>query len=726
MSLSQHRGGGILVFNCLVAILSSLLFVGDLHADVLKLPLSQVTAVGTVDLRCTSAVHNLSIPIPERWKIDRALLTFAYVNSTGLVASKSRLTIKVNGYPVAQITLNPSAPEGSVRLAIPTSLLSPGYNEVSFQASQHYALDSLECEHPCSSILWTTLKLAEASLELSYTLKPVPLKLSSMNGFVFDPKLHPHGEVHLVLENTAAEMVTIAGIVASGVARRFDYKSVLFTASQVIRPGVDNLVVGSRGFVQGLLQSQGLPPPEVNGPFLKILHAPGDVSHAVVVISGLDMDQLKLAAKTLAILSSSFPNSDELTATGFMLPDITMYGGRQVLTPSKAYTLKDLDFRSYTFKGTTPSPKDITFRLPADLLIKPNVYADLSLYFAYGAGLREDSAINLSLNGRLIQAIHLDDVRGAIISGYQIKVPTYMFAPGVNTLRFEPIMAPVGWKNCEILRTEILGLTLFENSTLRFPEMPHFTELPKLELFMLNGFPVTRWPDGHEAMVYLTKTDSDTIAAALDVIGLITQKNGYPLFEVTVTSTDPKQFDGELIVIGDIASIPEVYRKAGPLTLVNEATVPYPMSRSWAAEVAVAYSKQVSRFQPGMAALMQFLSPFTEGRSVLLLTTATTEDLKAAGVALMDPAVQAKIEGGLVLIELSAPDYPVTSLAIGKRYITGQTGQVSLLKRYLYVYPWFYYVAVTLVIAALSLLTFYLLLRFRKRRLKIEPAGPDG
>lgn len=700
---------------------------GEVSGEVLRIPLYKLAPAKTVDLKCSNASYSLMIPIPERWRIEKAVLSFNYVNSTGLLANKSRLALKVNDYPVAQVNLNPSAPEGSVRLSVPPFLLEPGYNKLGFQVSQHY---TLECEQFCAPDLWTTLKLDQAFFEVEYTLKPIPLKLSAINGLLFDSKISPQGAVNIVLKDTNPELLTIATILASGVARRFDYRPVSFTVSDTVKPGSDNFLLGSRDFVQGFLRSKGIGPPEIQGPYLKILHLPGgegrvDPNHALIVVSGLDGDQLKLVAETFAIMSTSLPNADEMLVTGFTLPDITMYSGRLVITPDKLYTFKNLDVRSHTFKGMNPSSLEMAFRLPPDFLVRPNIYADLSLYFAYGAALRTDSALDISLNGQLVRGIHLDNSKGDTIEGYKIKIPTYMFKPGDNILRFEPVLTPSSSKACEFVQDANLFITIFENSTLLFPPMPHLTDLPRIELLMLSGFPFTRWPDGHESMIYLTNNNLLTINSALNLIGMMTQKNGYPLIEVKVTYTDPKRFDGELIVVGDVNTIPETYKKAAPLTLTKETIVPHPVIRSWNDEVTLAYSQQISEFKPGKGVLMEFLSPFTEGRTVLLATAATSEDLQALSRALLEPGVQSKSEGGLVLIDLSPPDYTVSSLQVGKRYFSGKTGKVSLIDRYLFFYPWLYYIAVAVVIIAMGLVLFYLLKRYRARRFKDAPTDSE-
>jgi hypothetical protein len=708
-----------------ISFICCFIFLNQAEAEVFKVPLYKLAPAKTVNLKCVSAGYSIKIPIPDRWKVEKAILTFSYVNSTGLLADKSRMTIKVNDYPVSQINLNPLAPEGFVKLSLPALLLESGYNDLSFNVSQHY---SLECEQPCAEDLWTTLKLDQAALEIEYSLKEVPLKLASIASFLFDSRISPEGRVNIVMPDYNVETVSIASIAASGVARRFDYRNVIFSVSDSIRPGYDNIVIGNGDAVQGILKAGGLSALEIKGPFLKIMHMPGaekksDPQHALILISGMNADHVKLAAETFAIMSTSFPDTEEMIAMEFIMPEISMYGGRLIVSHDKKYAFKNLNFPSHTFKGINPSPQEIVFRLPADFLIRPNLYADLSLHFVYGAALRADSALNISLNGKLIRAIHLNDAKGALIEGYKLNIPTHIFRPGTNILRFEPVLTPFIGKNCENIQTENLFLTLFDNSMLYFPPMPHFVDLPKIELFMLNGFPVTRWPDAHESMIYLASRDADTISAALNLIGVITQKNGYPLLEMKYSFKPPQNFKGELIIIGDIAAIPDDIKRIAPLNLTKQTTVPYPVIRSWNDETSLAFSKQVSGLSPGRGAVMEFQSPYAEGRTAVLLTATSTKELLDLTYAIMEPAVQAKCEGDLVLIDLKPPDYNVVSMNIGRKYFAGKAGKVSKIDMYLYTYPWLYYAALALVIIVLSLLFFYLLKKHRERRVKGETAG---
>ena len=705
------------------------IFASPAAAEKFRVPLHKLAPAKNVTLKCTSAEYSLKIPIPDRWQVSEAVLAFSYINSVGLLADRSRMTVKVNGYPITQIPLNPLAPEGFIKLSLPALLLEPGYNDLSFNVSQHY---TNKCESPCADDLWTVLNLDQAYLEIEYQLREVPLKLSSIASFLFDPRISPEGRVHIVMPDAGLEAISLASIAASGTARRFDYRNVVFSVSNDIVPGLDNILVGNKEFVRKLLLGKGIALGEIKSPILKIMHLPlpatdedgavpgKDPRHALLVITGENNEHVRLAAETFAIMSTTFPDTTEMSPLAMTMPDIPMYGGRLVILQDKKYPFKTLNFPTQTFKGLNPTPAEIVFRLPADFLIKPNLYADISLHFAYGAAIRADSALNVSLNGKLVRAIQLNDVKGALIEGYKMNIPTHMFKPGTNFLRFEPVLTPLEGKDCEFFQTDNLFLTILDNSTLYFPPMPHLTEMPRVELFMLNGFPFTRWPDAHDSMVYLSSRDANTISAALNLIGVITQKNGYPLLGLKYTFTPPVRYNGELMIIGDVNTLPESLKKIGPMKLTKRTTVPYPVVRSWGDEASLAFSDQISGLSPGRGVVMEFQSPDMEGRTVLMFTAVSSKDLLDMTHALMEPAVQAKCEGNLVLVELTPPDYKIVSMSLGEKYFAGKSGKISKLDMYLYRYPWLYYVALAVVVLVLSGAIFFFLLRYRKRRIRGE------
>nr|MDQ3028032.1 cellulose biosynthesis cyclic di-GMP-binding regulatory protein BcsB [Pseudomonadota bacterium] len=689
------------------------------QAETMKLPFEQLTALKKLELRCIADQREIQFPLPERWELKRAVVHLRYTVSANLIPDSSTLVVKVRGEPIAQARLNPQAPEVKLGVEIPARLLVPGYNPIVFAVAQHASKN--QCESPCGADLWTNISLRDSYVEMEYTLKPLPRELSALSTHVFDPRLMPAGEVHIVIPDTSASSAALAGIVASGVARRFDYRRVGFTVSRSLRPGVDNVVVGRRSFVQKVPGAAGTGlAAAIKGGYLKLLPMVGadggsDPAHALLVLSGEDDAATKLAAITFSNISFRFPGTDELNAFDFALPEVSQYSGRETIATDTLYSLKTLNFPTQSWVGLNPGERSITFRLPPDFHIRPNQHAKLLMNFSYGVGLKNDSSFNVSVNGRGVRAVRLDSPAGTFIENYELNIPTYVFQPGSNTISFAAHLNS-GGQVCDLLQPDGMFFTLYENSSISFPPMPHFVEMPKLELFMHSGFPVTRWPDGHEAHVWLADKDDRTLAAALNVIGMATQKNGFPLFGLNFTHERPTEA-GELLVVGPTAAVAREIRAAAPLKMLEDGViVPYPVVRGWNTEASVAFSKQQSALGAGRGLLMQFQSPFEAGRSVVMLTAGTAEDVLATSRLMLTGEVQAQARGDLVLIEPGTPDPKITSMEAGVRYATGKKGSYSPVESFLYTRPAVYYSVIALVLLTLAGSLFFMLRRWRNKR----------
>lgn len=685
----------------------------------ISVPLNRMAKVKTVELKCIDSQQNIVIPVPERWDIKHATINVDYVHSMDIKGELSSLIVKLNGYPLSQKRLDPGKPSGRLKLSIPGLLLEPGYNNLTFQVIQHY---TMKCEHPCSPNLWTSLKLDEAFMQIEYDLKPVPLKLSKMPDFLFSPRLFPEWNINIVLEDLSNEMLSLTGIVASGIARKFDQVPVNFSMSQEIIPGVDNILIGKTGFVETITGSAAKEEDKLKGPFLKLMHLPYkkgklDKTHALLVLSADDIAGLQTVAKTVADTTLPYPAMAEMIPLKLDRPDVSYYSGRFVLTPDVTYAFKNLDFYTHTFRGLNPKPRKITFRLPADFNIKPNNYSDIILNFSYSAGMRSDASLNIMLNNNFVRAINLDNSGGGMIEGYKVSIPTYLFRSGENILSFEPALPP-DIDDCDFFLTENLFLTIFDNSSFNFPSMPSFIELPNIELFMLDGFPLTRWPDGRDALIYITSPDYNLAAAAMNIIGLMTQKKGYPITKLEIRSDRPANYDGEIIVLGDINSIPEEFKKNTPLNPLNNSTVASTAQSIWQLNKHMEVNKDIIDSSVKRGALIQFQSPYKKGRSVMLLTALTTSDLYLMTQALLDPLIQGESKGDFVLINMPKVGNSVSSMKIGKKYFTARHGKIDKIDYYLYTYPYLYYIIVILVIMILSFTIFFAMRRHIKKRLK--------
>ena len=693
-------------------------------ADSIKAPLQKFTAMSKMELHCIDGMQTVSIPVPERWKLNKVTLDLRYTASSSLIPDISQLVVKVNGSLVAQMKPNRQGDEVANLIDIPVELLKPGYNTISFQAAQHYMKDG--CEQTCAPGLWTDISLKHTTLEMDYDLKPVPMKLGMAASWAFDPKLFPEASVNLIADMSSAEGATDAAVAASGIARRFDYRKVSFTHSLDIKPDVDNVLIGKTAFVGALLLKYGILLEATQAGFIKIYYLPKsdggkDGLHVLFVVTGNDAKALKIASETFANMSLPYPGVDSIHAYSFAMPNISMYGGRGELTPDKKLDFKTLGMSPLTFQGmgaVANGPSSIDFRLPPDFLIKQNEYAKLVLNFSYGSGLLQDSALAIEVNGTRVHDIHLSNQDGSYLSDYKVEIPTYLFKPGKNTISFNAFLN-TQHKLCDLVNENGPFVTVFDNSTLYFPPMPHFVKMPKLELFTLNGFPFTRWPDGYKTLIYLPKHDDASIDTALDLVGMITQKNGFPLFGTSIVYSNPGNWDGEMMVIGKVQDIPKHIMSEAPFQPEGVADIPYPVSRGWNTQTSVAISKQQGGLGSGMGLLMEFQSSSNKGRSVIVASAQTDEGLEKLGDALLSPTIQNGIEGDVALVKLDVPDYDVASFKVGKEYSTGNAGEISSIDYVLYAYPYIFYGLVALSIVLLGLVAYWLMRRYRKKRTKV-------
>lgn len=692
-------------------------------AEKMTLPLNKLIPLKMIELKCTAGSRAAFLPIPGRWLIKSARLKIHYTNSSNLIKEVSQLAVIVNDSKVAQTKLDPEFPEGTLTVDIPPAILKADYNEIMFQAAQHFMKEN--CEAPCAPDLWTYINTDLSSIEIDYDLKPVPLNIAAAAEFAFDPRIITDNIVNLVLENTTPDAITTAGIVASGIARKYVYRPVSFTISEDVVAGRDNVLVGKKEFVEALL-GRYQADIAVAEPLIKVMPLPHsdagritrDPSHALFVVTGMTTGHLKMAAETLAIMNFPFPGSDEVRVREFRLPDVTMYSGKNIITVEKQHRFRSLDFKTHTFRGMQSPPAEISFRLPPDFMIKQNEYAKISLNFAYGAGMRPDSALNIVLNGTHVRAINLDKQAGDSITGYRIELPTYLFKPGTNVLQFVSILTPTA-QQCDLIQPESFFLTMFDNSTFYIPAMPHLIEMPKIELFMLNGFPLTRWPDGYESFILLASKDANTIEAAFNVISTLTQKNGYPLFGIEIGYAIPPAWHGETLVMGDVASIPADLMGAAPLKLGAVSEVPYPVNKGGGWEGGAnsyAMVKEAGRLGDTSGVVMEFESPFKKARTVVMLTANSTAGLLQTSKALQDAGVQGQLTGDLAIIALTPPDYRVDAISIGKRYLTGKKGEVSNLEYLVYNNPYLYYIIGAVLFVIVAIVVMGTARRFRLKR----------
>lgn len=709
-----------------------------------RIPLPEVAPVSVHKLQGAYSGFDFSFSVPERWDVREAVLTFPYVNSTALLRENSRLTVELNRHPLAQVVLDPLSPEGKVSVRLPVNLLVPGYNELSFKVSQHYVL---ECEDPTAPELWTVLKLDEAFLDLVFSLKPLPLRLSILPTLVFDPANPRPEKVHIVVASTSREDVERAVLTASAIAVRFSYRPVEFSVSDHLEPGRDNVVVGDSKFFGRIFGNSA---PKTEGAYLEVRHMPRpdgnqpDYGHVVILVGGPDDASVKKALRALAFLSFPFPDTASTVIREVVPPPVGPYEALNMLQLGLTYTFRDLGFPSFTFRGYRPAPYVLRFRLPSDILIKPHKYATMSLHVAYSAGMREDSVLALFMNGKFFASIPLSEKTGAHYEGYKITFPTYLLRPGENELAFHAVLTPLITGRCAYIQADHLLLTLFDDSTLRLPEISHWVELPDLTLFFKDGFPFGRYPDGREAALFLPKANFSSLEAAVNLVGVMSQKTGYPMIGLQVWDSLKKDPKVNVIAVGTLDALPEDLLGSAPYHLTQPIRAAYPVASPPSAETSegegwvnrrlrqllglstplresplapLVQSNQTGSLGSYRAALMEYRLPGTSDRTLLVLTAYDGETLTKAGRSLWSFETQGACRGDLALFTWDGPKTRVQTLRVSSSYWVGSLTPLTRLDFFVYTYPWIFVLSLILALALLSYILYRLLRRYRRRRL---------
>ncbi|PTN35623.1 cellulose biosynthesis cyclic di-GMP-binding regulatory protein BcsB [Desulfonatronum sp. SC1] len=717
----------------------------------LSIPLTEFSIVGKPLLQGKAADFRVSVPIPRRWDVASASLRFPYVNSTGLLGKRSRLIVRFNDQVLAQIELLPESPEGVVTVPIPTTLLKPRFNELQFAVAQDY---DDQCTDPGNPILWTHVSVERAILEVDYALKPLPMALSSIADFLFDPKQFNENSVHLVVPEYSPEMLNLAAIAASGVALRFEFRPVTFTLSQDLRQGVDNILLGDTAFAADVLQQYERRAPE--GDF-GIMPLPGpapampkdedasgqtdrerfvdDPTRAVILLSGANMQAVRLSSEAFSLLSFPLPDVSSTDPASVVIPNITQEMGKSLVVPGHKYTFAQLGMASRTFTDMYPIPENLTIRLPSDTLLPGNLFAKLAVHLAYGAKMREDSVVNIHLNGRFIAGVPLGNPAGGRYGGYQIHIPMYYFRPGQNTFTFEPVLSPLVTDHCTFIQLKNLFVTVFDDSMLSFPKLDYWTEMPDLALFVEDGFPLTKWPDWRETAIILPPDDPHSAAAAVNIVAMISQKTGIPPYQLRFLNEPPQEALDILVVAPYPAISPDILRATpmaprtsypwqGALQGTRDQSLYWwnriladifperPRSVSLPSVHGEALEQLV--MDTDKLLLTQSLSPYAAMRTLMVATARSPEALLRGAYALQDPFLQGQAQGNVVLADLKDLEFGVRSQQSGDRYFVGDLGTFSWFTYLVNTYPvWFF--GTILVILALTALVARRLLRARMR-----------
>ncbi|WP_051228816.1 cellulose biosynthesis cyclic di-GMP-binding regulatory protein BcsB [Paludibacterium yongneupense] len=672
------------------------------------IPLAELTAqVGPLRLNGASGRQSLSLPLSARETLKGATLHLLATNSISLQAQRSELLVLLNDHVLAQLPLSPSQPEVSADIRLPVERFVPGYNRLTFAVAQHA---TSQCEDPGAPELWTEIDTLKSSLRMDTVLKPLTPTLADLDTLI-DPTLWGGRRLDIVTPGKAridADALQLGGLLAQGAALRMAY--VPLPLRQVfarpahngrgVTPGLDLAPLAGADFILAGTRDQLRPfidpavAARIHGGFLAVYPVDNDASHFMIVVSGRTAGEVDAAARTFVARSLPFPHQAEMTVSGDVRAGAAADSHSGVLQVGSHTRFDALGVANTEMAGEFPPDIELPLELPPDLYAPETAKITLDLNYAVGARMRDDSVINILLNGKLQQAIALDDPHGGMIEHYLVQIPLQNFLPGHNVVTFSPRMHPMSYGSCQSGQSGNLRLTLFGNSTVVLPAASHYVRLPDLALFAKTAFPYAPHVGGGDVGIVLGGTDSDTVGAAWTLLGKLAQQGHRPLWNAYLTTGAPAA-GRDLLFVGTSATLPSALRSGAPWLYAG-----------------VDRSASVARLD-GQLLMMQYRSPLSSGYSLTVVTASTAADLWQGSAALVEPGGWGQLAGDVSVFDLATR--ALSTQRLGPDYTVGKINRFDQIGYVFSQRPWLFAGLSLAAVLILTLLTIKLLRRFRRR-----------
>jgi cellulose synthase (UDP-forming) len=694
-------------------------------------------------IRLAGTRGEIGIPFGLRQNdvVTDAVLTVHLAWSPALLGDLSQLVVLVNGEVVQTVPLRPDDSGGQeLKIAVNPALFLPGDNQLNFRLLGHYARD---CEDPFHSSLWANISNTQSGLDLTVQSTAQTLDLARLPGPFFDKfdnsalKLPfvfagkpDHGDL-----SAAASIASWFGSLAS--YRGYGFKpmigqlpqgnAVVFLRSGAVLPGVD------------------VP---VNGPAATVVRNPADPSGTLLVLTGRNDDEIRLAAAAL-VSGHGMVGGAHMAFDGARIPSWPRYGAPRWISTDHPVRLGEI-MPGYALQGMglPPGPLSARFRVAPDLFFWPRDGGQVNLIYRFPTASwldRKGSRLDVSLNGQYLRTLPLTENwwqwlldGGPFGTGSAhssegrstVVLPRYALF-GQNELVFDYNLILADKKKCTGTLPDNVRVALDPDSTIDLTQAWHALPMPNLATFAGAGYPFTVRPDLAETTVVIDASPSfEAIEAFLDVMGRMGDSTGVAATGVTVVSDiDPDQLhEQDILVIGGSAlAANEALFGGSPVRFENGALRVNERSPLQYAEALLGGAEwhgssedaqSVVYAAKGFSGIVSFQSPFTAGRTVVALLADQPGTLPALVDGLNDEKTNAQVQGDLSVVTGDG----MTSFAIQPTYWVGSLPLWMKLAYWFSQHPLLLALGVLVVAVVLSGPVYLYFSRQARRRLQ----GLDG
>lgn len=661
----------------------------------------------SMNLRGVEATDSVNFDVRADEIVTAAQVTLQYSYSPALLADLSQINLLVNDQVAASLPLpKEEAGKAQVRtLQIPPQMITE-FNRLSLQFIGHY---TMQCEDPLHSSLWARIG-NESQLSLEVTTIKQPNDLSALPLPLFDRRdALPLKLPFVFATRPGSPELEAAGILSSWFGALASYRGATFPVSLSSLPAKGNAVVFVSAGESATLS--GLPIKEAMGPTLTLMSNPNDPLGKLLIVSGRDGADLKIAATALALGSSAFSGQSVVIDRIDSLKPRRPYDAPNWLPSDRPVRLGELAKSSeLNVSGFNPGQITVALRLPPDLFNWREPGAQLDLKYRYTPQpVSTSSSLLVSFNDTFIKSIELPSTEKlgnsnsllAMLKADDSLARTSSMRLPLNSvalqsrLQFRFMYDYIKQGECRDIIIDNVRSVIDPDSTLDLSQYEHFMAMPNLGVFKDSGFPFTRMADLSETSVILPDDPGPAdLGAYLTLLGRFGDSTGYPATGVNVVHADQiaEQFDRDLLVLASGANQPLQDQWQSLLPAKGEDAAQYfelsdlPLRvRNWIspdAKTNLREARNSFRFsaEDGSAYLTGFESPLTSGRSVVFIASTRPSGLSDVTDALLSREENNhELQGSLVVVR----GKHVESLVAEQDYYVGHLGPLRYLQWYL-------------------------------------------
>ncbi|MBW4470401.1 MAG: cellulose biosynthesis cyclic di-GMP-binding regulatory protein BcsB [Stenomitos rutilans HA7619-LM2] len=518
------------------------------------------------------AETQLAFTRPRNWNLKAVQALVRFQHSPALLATRSNLTVRVNGTSVGSTALNRKQSQiGEFLVKIPPNLIQDT-NDIAIVAQQN---TDPKCSNPADPMLWTEV-LPDSKLVFDYQPQPTPLDLSRFPYPFFDNLGLDASQLAYVRPTTVNESwLTATGRFQAAMGRLADFRP-LNTRFVKDLDGLrwnDRLIILGTPAEQPFLKDLKLPFAISGNAIIDGVKTvlPGDVGvvmlattpkggNPVLVVTGNGPDGIAKAVQYLVQ-----PQNRRISAGQAILvdnlDDVPTPPARQwerALPEANEFKLSDLKgldqepFQDTTVRGSSAPPIDVDFHaLPDDHFTRGS---SMELVYGYGPQVNpRTSTVEVLLDGVAIGGKRLTSDTGATRESLNVNLPETLITP-TSKLAIAFRLSAREQGQCGVVTDQQLWGTVHANDTRFKLKRDQSVQLPDLKLLQV-GYPFAAPQDLSGTAIVVPDSPSETelltMLAFSERLGRLSQAGSVKLDAYTAgTLPDGVRKERHLVGIG--------------------------------------------------------------------------------------------------------------------------------------------------------------------------------